>query len=145
MYPFESKVRYWQLQFWIWGLREDPPLPKGLIWLKNYGNRVLLSDPAMHDGTVYFSASDGWLHAVSVATGEDRWSYNVGATLESSPSVAGSVVYVGSDNGLIHAVDLELGEAQWVLDVGGAVKTRPVLASDTLYVASTNGTLYAIK
>ena len=147
-YPFERKVRYWNIQFWAWGLRDSLPIPKGFLWARSFGRRAALGAPAVLDDTLYVTISTGELRALDVATGgrEHSWTYDAGTFVHSSPMVAGPWVYIGSKDGRVHAVDRKTGEALWVLEAaGGDISTRPVMGGETLFVASRDGTLYAIR
>ena len=147
-YPFEGKAYYWQTQFWLWGLRDSPPVPKGLVWARNFGRRSALGAPAVLGDTLYVTLSVGELRALDIATGgrESSWTYDAGDFVHSSPMVAGPWVYIGSKDGRVHAVDRKTGEALWVLEAAkGDITTRPVMGGETLFVASRDGTLYAIR
>jgi len=144
-YPLERMARYWRSQFWIWGLQDRPPVPKGLLWTHLLGRGSFVSSPAVAENALYASASNGTLVALDVNTGEKLWDYTLAAQTRSDPTVAGNTVYVGDADGVIHAVNRKTGEGLWTLATQGAVTTRPVVAGDTLYVASRDGSLYAIR
>lgn len=144
-YPMERMARYWRFQFWLWGLQDRPPVPKGLLWTYLLGRGSFVSSPAVLDNALYASASNGTLVALDVNTGEKLWDYTLAAQTRADPTVAGDTVYVGDAEGVIHAVNRKSGEGLWTLATQGAITTRPVIAGDTLYVASRDGSLYAIR
>lgn len=82
------------------------------------------------DGTAYVGADDGVLHAVTVATGKDRWHFNGGASFGSDLSTAplvladGEVIWPGPDHRLF-ALGRD-GMLRWTI-AGHADLLTPVL------------------
>ena len=78
--------------------------------------------PAVADGTVVVSQTDGTVVALDAATGAPRWSAPLGAgfdpteaTLWASPTIADGMVYVGIQRDFA-ALDLATGSPAWQLD-----------------------------
>lgn len=63
------------------------------------------SSPAIADGVVYVGSSDGYLYALSLATGKKICSYNLGSPIASSPLVDGRL-YVAAYDGNLYAFEL---------------------------------------
>ena len=76
----------------------NPALPPALLWNYTTGGAVV-SSPAVVDGVIYVSSTDGNIYALNAANGIKIWSYAVGVGL-SSPAVVGGVVYVGGGNNI---------------------------------------------
>jgi outer membrane protein assembly factor BamB len=55
-------------------------------------------------GTLYAGSEDGYLHAINVSTGTQRWQYQTSGAVRSHILVAGRVVYFGSLDGRVYAV-----------------------------------------
>jgi outer membrane protein assembly factor BamB len=63
--------------------------------------------PVVVNGGVYFTSDDGWLWALDKQTGEELWSYNLGATSVTSPAPGTAVVFVADVSGTLHAIGCE--------------------------------------
>ena len=60
------------------------------------------SSPAVCGDKVVVGSDDGRLYLVSLATGKELWSYEIGQPISSSPAVAGGRVVVGSEDGGVY-------------------------------------------
>jgi len=67
------------------------------------------ASPAVANGVVYFSSTDGSLYAIDTNTGQSNWVSEIGWS-ESSPAVADAVVYVGGSRNTLFAIDAATGE-----------------------------------
>ena len=96
--------------------------------------------------TVYVGSEDTTLYAMSAATGETKWTFDVPTErIDSSPTVVDGTVYVGSDDGTLYAVDAEDGSQEWAFEEPeGAVNSSPTVRYGTVFVGSEDGTLYAV-
>src|SRR5258708_2365751 len=77
-----------------------------LLWTYEAGDAIE-SSAAIANGVVYVGAGTGYLYAVDLATGKERWKYKVTGDLgigESSPAVANGTVFIGDLAGTFHAV-----------------------------------------
>ena len=93
----------------------DWELHNSVIWSYNTGSLVLLSSPAVADGTVYVGAYNGKLYALNAQTGAFEWSYQTGYAIVSSPTVANGVVYVGSEDNQTYALNASTGKLFGIL------------------------------
>ncbi|WP_115865142.1 outer membrane protein assembly factor BamB family protein [Halorussus litoreus] len=113
--------------------------------------------PAVADGTVYAAARDdderdpdtqGTVHAIDLADGEEVWSRALGESPRFNPvgaPVAGDdLVYVPTGTGPLVALEMETGVEAWRLDPPDGVQASPALADGVLYVACLDGTLRAV-
>lgn len=92
------------------------------------------SAPAVANGTVYASSTDGYVYAVDTRTGTERWHVDVGTATYSCPAIADETVYFCSENGT-DAVASANGTRQWHTDAGDPF-THPTVAGETVYVGS---------
>ena len=79
-----------------------------LMW-KFKTDDAVVSSPALSGNVVYFGSMDGYLYAVDIQTGQERWKFETDGIFPgvfSSPAISGGVVYFGSDEGF-HAVDVQ--------------------------------------
>ncbi|MCL6518903.1 MAG: PQQ-binding-like beta-propeller repeat protein [Armatimonadetes bacterium] len=67
------------------------------------GGSDVNSSPAISGNTVYIGASDGKLYALSLTSGEELWSHNLGVPIASSPAISGNAVYIGAYDGNVYA------------------------------------------
>ena len=144
-YSPEEKLRRLRRLWFLWGLQDAPPRPKGLLWATQIPRRIGFNSPAVTDEQVYVAAKNGTLFSFDLATGELVWSHEGGASSESSAVVVGDSVYYGTSDGNVHVVDRHKGTSKSVLHVGSPVAGQLVVASGTLFVSSTDGVLYALK
>jgi outer membrane protein assembly factor BamB len=108
---------------------------------KNKGQQVK-SSAAVAEGLVLFGGKDRLIHAINAATGDEVWSMEVKAPMDSSPVVAGSRVFVGTDRGQLVSVDLKTGENLWQYEAGGRFDASPAVAAGKLVIGNDAGDLY---
>jgi outer membrane protein assembly factor BamB len=95
----------------------DGPLPGGtLLWAFTAGGGIVGS-PVVADGTVYFGALDGHLHAVDAATGNEKWKFKSRMPIACTPAIDAGRVYFVSSTGALAALDAATGEPKWVCAV----------------------------
>ncbi|MGB9841263.1 MAG: PQQ-binding-like beta-propeller repeat protein, partial [Candidatus Bathyarchaeales archaeon] len=87
-----------------------------LFWRFKTGGAVT-SSPAVADGVVYFSSEDGYLYAVSIASGRQVWRIHLGASI-GSPAVAAGKVLVTCKPSDVVAVDATSGAQVWRQSLG---------------------------
>jgi outer membrane protein assembly factor BamB len=138
----------------------DPKAPankdSGLVW--HFGGPVVpkpangrevvfgrtISTVAIHDGLVYASELEGYLHCLDAKTGQQYWEADLKDSIWNSPYYVDGRVLLGTDGGDLYVY--AAGKAQNELakiNMEQSVKIPPVAANGMLYV--TNGTtLYAI-
>lgn len=85
------------------------------------------------DGTVYFYAQDGDLHAVDPGRGTREWVHEMGGPAPDSPVVANETVYAVSADRLA-AIDRESGDLEWELGTRDHVVAAPTVHDGTVYV-----------
>ena len=66
---------------------------------------VMLSSPAVVDGSVYIGSYDGKVYALDAVNGRLKWSFATGYAVVSSPAVADGVVFVGSEDSKVYALN----------------------------------------
>ncbi len=110
----------------------------------NFETDIVSSAPAIVDAVAIFGLDDGHMLAVSLRTGEIKWSFNAGSALSSAPSVSGHMVYFGTGAGALYAIDIPSGQAIWIYETGAHITSSPLLAEGAVYFTSDNGTVYAL-
>ncbi len=128
-------------------------LPDNLkvLWTYEMGGEPIESSAAIANGVVYIGSGNGYLVALDLATGKERWKYKTSQDLgigESSPAVGNGVVYVGDLSGMFHAVDTATGKARWTFQTNSEIKSSPVAFSeggvDKVLIGSYDQNLYCL-
>jgi outer membrane protein assembly factor BamB len=103
-----------------------------------------ISTVAVHDGLVYASELDGFLHCLDAKTGEHYWDADLQAIVWASPYYVDGKVYIGTDNGdlFVFPAGKQKGKPR-TIDMGHSVKSSVVAAHGVLYV-QTDSVLFAI-
>jgi outer membrane protein assembly factor BamB len=139
----------------------DPKDPvnkdSGLIWHyggpagedseRNYLFGRTMSTCAVHEGLLYTSEYDGFVHCIDAKTGQQYWEHDMKADTWSSTYWVDGKVYIGNEKGKMlifkHGKEKKLlGE----IEMKGKVRVTPVAVNGVLYVATENPCkLYAIE
>jgi outer membrane protein assembly factor BamB len=103
-----------------------------------------MSTAAVHDGLVYISERDGYLHCLDANTGRRYWVHDVKSDILGSPYWVDGKVYLAAEDGMWV---FEHGKTAKVLaesiDMENSMWTTPTAANGVLFV-STHEKLYAI-
>jgi outer membrane protein assembly factor BamB len=89
------------------------------IWRSSITPDVFTSPPIVTDGLLVLGTGKGVLRAYDVAGGKEKWSYDVGGSVQGSPnriSLPGggkAVVAISQGDGCLHGVDLSTGKGLW--------------------------------
>jgi len=99
---------------------------KGLKWRFKTGGR-LPAQPIVFRDTAYIHSTDGFLYAVNVETGREKWRYKtIGKVLDENkkptpaPTIKDGLIYLTCDRGYIYALDIATGREKWKTTVRGA-------------------------
>jgi outer membrane protein assembly factor BamB len=108
-----------------------------LLWSANINNGSRYASPAVANGAVYESSSNGSLLAFNATTGAPMWSATTGTAGGTSPAVANGVVYVGGSttggampDGTLYAFNATTGTQLWS---SASVLAYPVVANGVVY------------
>jgi outer membrane protein assembly factor BamB len=94
-------------------------------------------------GDLVIASVDGRLHALDLATGDERWTARIGANI-GPPATDGAVVFVEDGGGSVHALHVGDGSVAWTRVVLGAPSVDPAVAGGTLYLATRDGAVEAL-
>ena len=110
-----------------------------------YDRRTVQSSPALDDSTAFVGARDGFLYAIDLATGRERWHFDHQVSwCNTSPATADGVVYAGSSDGLfVQAVSAGAGRELWRARTQGIVWGSPAVTARTVYAPDGTGRVYA--
>jgi len=85
----------------------------------------------------------GVLHAIDAATGDERWSIRLNATVKTAPAVYDGTVCLGAGDSVV-AYDAVTGDHRWTFETGDTTVSSPAIADGVVYVGSRDEHLYAI-
>lgn len=112
-------------------------------WRQHTGGEVY-SSPVVVDDTVFVGTKSGFLAAYDLATGRERWRFDLGGYIvRATPAVVEGVVYIGAGYGLF-AIDATTGDERWRIPIRFAGAASPTVADDTVFIATQEGHIYAI-
>lgn len=105
----------------------------------------------VHDHSLFFAASDGFLYSVDVRTGAMNWSYPIKVEGLGTPTYHDGAVYFLAGNNVLHAVNAETGKLNWLyshrdastLSIRGA--SQPLIHDGRLYVGLSDGFLVSLR
>jgi hypothetical protein len=92
------------------------------------------------------SATRGALVALDPANGSEKWTFEVGARVQTTPAVGfDGTIYFGTDTEELYALRPD-GTQRWVFETGGDIQSSPTIAPDgTVYFGSNDRKLYAVR
>jgi outer membrane protein assembly factor BamB len=130
----------------------DPSTGK-LLWHFGEPNRVPVSMPVYHDGTLYATRGfrSGPYMAVRVGGKDDvskthtKWHVPTGAPYISSILHYQGLIYMVSEGGVVTCVEPETGETVWKDRLDGVFTASPVAANGKVYMLNENGETFVLK
>jgi outer membrane protein assembly factor BamB len=103
-----------------------------------------VSTAAVHQGRVYITETNGYLHCVDAATGNRIWVYDLKSSVLGSPYLVDGRVFVAADDGQVQVFAHErAARVLAMVDMEERICTTPAAAKGTLYLA-TDSKLFAI-
>jgi outer membrane protein assembly factor BamB len=121
-----------------------------VAWTRTVG-ALSASSPALGRGAIYLTLleshhgrSAGRIVALTLRTGQVRWSRNLPSGSESSPLYYHQRVYFGTANGTVYSLDARDGHIEWTYQAAGAVKASPTLYDGRLIFGDYAGDVTAL-
>ena len=105
-----------------------------------------MSTCSIHDGLLFTSEYDGWVHCLDARTGQKHWEHDMQSDNWSSPYLVDGKIYIGNENGELHVFEhSNKNNLINVVATNAMIKATPVVVHGVLYVATENPCkLYAI-
>lgn len=106
------------------------------LWSYELGKHTLTT-PAVHDGLVYATDSDGNVHAVDAKTGAGVWMHAMNGTFWASPMIADGMIYLGTRKG--NFAVLAAGREKKIhcnLELKAPISATTTIANGVVYVAT---------
>jgi outer membrane protein assembly factor BamB len=108
----------------------------------------VVGEEVVYVKTQSVGSDDATLHALSLSTGEPRWTAEERGGTGPAPALADGTAYVAETgargDGPVRALDPATGEQQWATEVGGHVRRTPAVLGDAIYVGTRDGQLTAL-
>ena len=127
--------------------------PLNEAWHRGFEKTSFEAAPVIMDGTVFIGDLDGTFHAVSLETGEERWSFKTDVGFPSAAAVSSDpgvpLVVVGDAAGIVRAFDRATGEIRWEHRTEGEISGGPAImaaaGTTRVLVGSQDATLSALN
>jgi outer membrane protein assembly factor BamB len=121
-----------------------PDLPDKLEVLWKFDTKDSVEGTAAVVGnTVYVGSYDGFLYALELATGREKWKYKAGP-IKAPVSVRGDTVYVGDADGVFHCVEAATGKKRWTFRTDGEIASGANFTRDAVLFGSDDANLYCL-
>ncbi len=99
--------------------------------------------PTVTDDHVLVTTRSGVV-ALSAATGDEVWRFELGETPTTAPAAVDGSIYVATESGTVCALQATDGSQHWAVDTGVLGPERVVTGSETVWVAGGQGTVVAL-
>ncbi|TFH93385.1 outer membrane protein assembly factor BamB family protein [Vibrio ouci] len=117
-------------------------LPAGYApWVFDYTK----SSPVVDGNVLYIGSSDHHLYALSISTGELKWSFKAGDRIRSTAAFNDSLVFISSWDGGTYALNKQSGELVWQHISQTRVVSSPTLIGDKIIIGSRDTRIYALN
>lgn len=114
----------------------------GIIWETGLGASP--ADLVRDNGLLIVGSFDSALHALDLATGEERWRFDGNGWFVGPPLVTEDTLYAATMRGAVYALDRE-GNERWSFTLEDAeVRASPLLLDGTVVVATREGTIVGL-
>jgi outer membrane protein assembly factor BamB len=101
------------------------------VWAIDNKGSWVIGSPAVSQGMVYFTTSDGGMfHAADARTGAEAFALRFEWPMFSSPAVAGPFVYVGSHAGKLLAINTATHAVAWTFQTEASRQLLPGLSNE---------------
>jgi len=110
-------------------------LSGSLAWSRKFA--PIFSSAVAGLGMVYIASTDGYLYALSQASGTITWRAAVGNYLtDSTPALEGQTLFVAARGTTIEALNAQTGAVYWTFAVAERIEAPPLVVGSRVLVAS---------
>lgn len=144
-WPLEKALRNVRRWMFRWGMSNELPPAKGVVWAVNEAGESFSGTPAVDAERVYASTTSGKVLAFDRQTGAGVWRADLGSVGARSPIVRGEELVVGTSGGLLVTLDADTGAERWRLGLRTGVAHDIAVGQDAVYVLEAGGVLLGIR
>ncbi len=125
----------------------NEPLPEKpeLLWTFVTKEGFFETTAVIANGTVYAGSIEGWLYAIDLATGQERWKFFSKLGFTAAPAVHQRRVYIGDADGRFYCLDSSTGKPKWQFDTGMEIDSGANFHGDRVMFGSQDGNLYCLN
>lgn len=135
---------------------DEGPTDPGVVWTTGLDGARATGTPAVADGNLYVpsNAVSGTarhryrLHALSAATGDERWQVPLRSDPNAPAAVRGERIVVSArrstERGRVVAFRERYGAEEWLHDVDARLTAPPTIDGTTVYVPDWDGRVHAL-
>ena len=106
---------------------------------RNYYFGRTMSTVAVHDGLLYTSEYDGWVHCLDARTGKKYWDHDMGSDTWSSTYWVDGRVFIGNEAGKMHIFSHgKEKKLRGTVDMKAKIRATPIASSGKLYIITEN-------
>lgn len=136
---------------------DDGPTEPEPVWTTELAQARVVRNPSLADEQLYVpvdAVSDTArhryrIHALSAATGEERWQVPLRAEPNAPPAVAGDRIVVTArpsrERGRVVCFQKRYGDEEWLVDIDARLTAPPTVSSGVVYVADWRGRVHALS
>jgi outer membrane protein assembly factor BamB len=103
-----------------------------------------LAPPTVHDGTVYWTGTDGDILTNDAKTGDSGWELKTDSSFNTPVAITDDHLFAGNDDGGLYVIDTESGERLRRIPIGDPLYAGPVVVGNVVYAGTTTGTVVAV-
>ena len=144
-WPFEKSIRNVRRWMFRWGMLDELPPQKGVVWVRQERGESFTETPAVDSERAYAGTAGGTVFAYDKQTGDTLWQTRLGASAATAPTVIGDEVVIGTQSGTIASVDAATGEIRWRIELGGGAILGVAVSANALYATGASGLLVEIR
>jgi outer membrane protein assembly factor BamB len=100
-------------------------------WHRTFEKTSFEATPVIADGTIYIGDLDGTFHALSLDTGETRWTFWTESGFSSAAAASTDpklpLVVVGDADGIVRAFAADTGAVRWEYETEGEISGGPTI------------------
>jgi rhamnogalacturonyl hydrolase YesR/outer membrane protein assembly factor BamB/predicted phosphodiesterase len=100
---------------------------------------------AMAGDLLITTTTDGYLKAIDIENGMQRWKFINDAKTFSTPATDGKRVIAASTNGMVYALKIKSGKKIWSFDSLQPMVASPVIHNKKVFVTGSSGKCYALR
>jgi outer membrane protein assembly factor BamB len=122
------------------GLPDQPEL----VWSFEAPEGAFESTPIIIDGTVYVGSLNGYLYALGLADGAEKWKFKTELGFYAAPAIRDGLLYIGDAEGRFYCLDAATGDLKWSFATQAEIDSGANFHGDNVLVGSQDSHLYCL-